>query len=327
MRATCRRRRWRRCWATCAGWARRPRRPPPVPAGPAEALLDRYQRYLVTERGLRPRRPPITRPRPAVPGRPAEGGRAGLAGLTAADVTAFVVATCPAMRKGTAKLTVTSLRSLLGWLHVAGDIAGRWPGRSPSRRLAAGRLPEPLDPAQVAAMLASCDRPRANGRRDLAMFTLLARLGLRAGEVAALPLDDIDWRAGEITVPGKGKRSERLPLPADVGEAVAAYLRDGRPGRSRDAAGVPAGPRAAPGADPGGVTQAVSAAAQRAGLGRSTPTGCGTPRRPGCCAPGPRCPRSARCCGTGGCCPRRSTPRSTSARCGRWPARWPGGAA
>ena len=61
------------------------------------------------------------------------------------------------------------------------------------------------------------------------MLTLLARLGLRAGEVAALTLDDIDWRAGEITVRGKGSRAERLPLPADVGEAVAAYLRDGRP--------------------------------------------------------------------------------------------------
>ncbi len=69
----------------------------------------------------------------------------------------------------------------------------------------------------------------AAGRRDLAMLTLLARLGLRAGEVAALTLDDIDWRAGEITVHGKGRRSERLPLPADAGEAIAAYLRDGRP--------------------------------------------------------------------------------------------------
>ena len=61
------------------------------------------------------------------------------------------------------------------------------------------------------------------------MLTLLAQLGLRAGEVAALALDDIDWRAGEITVHGKGRRSERLPLPTDAGEAVAAYLRGGRP--------------------------------------------------------------------------------------------------
>ena len=78
-------------------------------------------------------------------------------------------------------------------------------------------------------MLDGCDAGTASGRRDLAMLTLLARLGLRAGEVAALTLDEIDWRAGEITVTGKGRRSERLPLPADAGEAVAAYLRDGRP--------------------------------------------------------------------------------------------------
>ena len=67
------------------------------------------------------------------------------------------------------------------------------------------------------------------GRRDYAVLLLLLRLGLRAGEVAALRLDDIDWRAGEIVVHGKGRRIDRLPLPADVGEAIAAYLRRGRP--------------------------------------------------------------------------------------------------
>ena len=145
-------------------------------------------------------------------------------------MTAFIVGTCPSMRKGTAKLTVTALRSLLGCLHVAGEIPGPLAWAVPAVatwRLAA--LPAPLEPGQVAAMLAGCDRARPAGRRDLAMLTLLARLGLRAGEVAALALDDIDWRAGEITVTGKGRRSERLPLPADAGEAVAAYLRDGRP--------------------------------------------------------------------------------------------------
>jgi integrase len=134
------------------------------------------------------------------------------------------------MRKGTAKLTVTALRSLLGYLHVAGDIPGPLAWAVPAVatwRLAS--LPAPLEPGQVTAMLAGCDTGRAAGRRDLAMLTLLARLGLRAGEVAALALHDIDWRAGEITVTGKGRRSERLPLPSDAGEAVAAYLRDGRP--------------------------------------------------------------------------------------------------
>ena len=76
---------------------------------------------------------------------------------------------------------------------------------------------------QVQAMLASCDRGTAAGRRDLAILTLLARMGLRAGEVAGLRLDDIDWRLGEITVRGKGNRRDRLPLPADAGEAVAGW--------------------------------------------------------------------------------------------------------
>jgi integrase len=86
-----------------------------------------------------------------------------------------------------------------------------------------------LTAEQVGVLLASCDRATAVGRRDLAILTLLARLGLRAGEVAALRLGDIDWRCGEITVRGKGNRHERLPLPTDVGEALVAYLSGARP--------------------------------------------------------------------------------------------------
>ena len=90
-------------------------------------------------------------------------------------------------------------------------------------------LPKGLEPNQVAGLLASCDRRTRFGRRDFAILTILVRLGLRVGEVAALKLDDIDWRAGEIVIHGKGKRVERLPLPTDVGEAVVAYLRHARP--------------------------------------------------------------------------------------------------
>jgi site-specific recombinase XerC len=192
-----------------------PEAPRAVAAGPAEALLDRYRHYLVTERGLAAE----TAADYAAKVRAFAAARTdqGLAGLTAAEVTAFVVETCPSMRKGTAKLTVTALRSLLGWLHLAGEIPGPLAWAVPavaSWRLAA--LPAPLEPAQVQAMLDGCDAGTPAGQRDLAMLTLLARLGLRAGEVAALTLDDIDWRAGEITVTGKGRRSERLPLPADA---------------------------------------------------------------------------------------------------------------
>jgi site-specific recombinase XerD len=245
--------------------------PVPVPATPVEALLGRYQRYLVTERGLVPEtaRGYADFVRPFLAGREKDGGLR-LEELTAAGVTAFVLATCPGKPKGSAKLTVTSLRSLLGFLHVEGLIAeplGQFVPSVASWRLAG--LPKALEPGQVAALLASCDRRAATGRRDFAMLTLLARMGLRAGEVAALALDDIDWRAGEIIVRGKGSRAERLPLPADVGEAIAAYLRDGRPGPFEAARQVFLRVRAPHrGLTTSGVTQAVFAAGQRAGIGR-----------------------------------------------------------
>lgn len=86
-----------------------------------------------------------------------------------------------------------------------------------------------LDRVDVARLLASCDRRVAAGRRDHAILTLLARLGLRAGEVAALRVDDVDWRGGQLLVTGKGRRRDRLPLPADVGQALAEYCAGGRP--------------------------------------------------------------------------------------------------
>ena len=144
-------------------------------------------------------------------------------------------------------------------------------------------------------MLAGCDRDTAAGRRDFAVLSLLVRLGLRGGEVAGLQLDDIDWRAGEIVVSGKGSRGERLPLPADVGQAWPATWT--RPAAVRGAVGVRA-VAAPPAADPSRVRAVVGRAGARAGLERVARTGCGTPRPPRCCGPGRRCPRSGRCCGT-----------------------------
>ncbi len=240
----------------------------PAPVTPAEALLERYRRYLVTERGLAATtaRGYADMARPFLAGR---GEAGGLGQLTAADVTAFVLATCPGMRKGSAKLMVTALRSLLGFLHLEGLIGeplGQHVPSVASWRLAG--LPRALEPGQVQVLLASCDQHTAAGRRDFAMLTLLARLGLRAGEVAALMLDDIDWRAGEITVRGKGSRCERLPLPADAGEAIAGYLLDGRPGPFEGARQVFLRARAPHRAlTAGGVSGAVSTAGQRAGIG------------------------------------------------------------
>jgi site-specific recombinase XerD len=144
-------------------------------------------------------------------------------------------------------------------------LAGAVPS-SASWRLAG--LPRALEPWQVQRLLGSCDRRTAAGRRDFAIMTVLARLGLRAGEVAGLELDDLDWRAGEIVVRGKGRRSERLPLPADVGEAIAAYLRQGRPASAQGRAvfvRVKAPHRAL---TTGGITQVVVSAGRRAGLGQ-----------------------------------------------------------
>jgi integrase/recombinase XerD len=90
-------------------------------------------------------------------------------------------------------------------------------------------LPKYLTPEQVERVLKACNRGTASGRRDYAILLLLARLGLRAGEVVALQLDDINWRAGEIIVRGKGLFHDRMPLPPDVGEALTSYLRRGRP--------------------------------------------------------------------------------------------------
>ena len=115
-------------------------------------------------------------------------------------------------------------------------------------------------------MLASCDPAVATGRRDRAVFLLLSRMGLRAGEVAGLGLDDIDWRRGEITVCGKGGRRDRLPLPADVGAAIVAYLRDGRPARALDRTVFIAAQAPREALSYTGITTIVAEAAARAGI-------------------------------------------------------------
>lgn len=245
--------------------------PPPTlaPAGEVEELLDRYRGYLTVERGLEERtaRDYVDGVRPFLNERSSPKGL-DLARLSAADVTAFAAAHFPRQSRGVAKKTVVALRSLLRFLHLQGAVPRPLAAAVPSVagwRLAG--LPRGLEPAQVRSLLASCDRDTAKGCRDFAVITVLLRLGLRAGEVAALELGDVDWRAGEIVVRGKGRRFERLPLPADVGEAVAAYLRDGRSDSAQDRSvfvRLVAPHRAL---SRGGVTGVVASAARRAGLG------------------------------------------------------------
>jgi integrase/recombinase XerD len=249
-----------------------PTPPAPAPEDPVEVALEHYRDYLAVERGLTraTARAYVDAVRPFVGGRLSPDGQAlDLEHLRAADVIAFVVARCAHQARGAAKLTVTALRSLLGFLHVAGAIPRPLTAAAPSvagRRLSG--LPKGLEPAQLRRLLGSCDRRTRNGCRDFAILLVLVRLGLRAGELAALELGDFDWRAGEVVVHGKGRCSERLPLPADVGEAVAAYLRRGRPASAQGRTvfvRVRAPHRAL---SSNGVTQVVATAARRAGLGQ-----------------------------------------------------------
>lgn len=199
----------------------------PPPRTVLDELLERYSAYLVAERGVAPAtvRSYLGVARQFLVQRLSGSGLA-LGRLDTADVVGFVLAECPRLAPASAASPTKGLRSLLRFLHVEGltpvGLAGAVPGAA-GWRLAP--LPSVVEPATVVRLLASCDGQSAVGLRDLAVLTVLARLGLRAGEVAAMELADIDWRSGELMVRGKGNRQDRLPLPVDVGEAVVGWLR------------------------------------------------------------------------------------------------------
>ena len=204
---------------------------PVVASTPMEILLADYRDYLVSERGLAAStvRNYVDVARRFVLDRSA-WGRTDLGGLTAAEVSEFVLANCRVRSTGSATLLVVGTRALLRYLYLAGFTPNRLAGAVPSAACwPASSLPRPIEPGEAARLMRSCDRRTATGRRDFAVLTVLLRLGLRVGEVAGLQLRDVDWRHGEILIRGKGRREERLPLPTDVGEAVAGWLRRGRP--------------------------------------------------------------------------------------------------
>jgi integrase/recombinase XerD len=157
-------------------------------------------------------------------------GRVTLSRLRAADVVSFVQLRARRLHLKHAKLMTTALRSFLRYVRYRGDnaldlaaavpVVANWSMQS---------IPRAISAEQTRQLLASIDRRTAVGRRDYAILLLLARLGLRAGEVALLELDDIDWRSGQLSVRGKGGQRNELPLPADVGKAIATYLQHGRP--------------------------------------------------------------------------------------------------
>jgi site-specific recombinase XerD len=157
--------------------------------------------------------------------RVASGNERGAENLTGADVSAFLVRECARVSVGSAKGRVAELRSFLRFLHLRGftelALADAVPPVAGWRETG---IPQTIARGEVERLLDGCDRSRLDGVRDFAILMLLARLGLRSVEVARLELDDLDWRRGELVVCGKARRQDPLPLPSDVGEALAAYL-------------------------------------------------------------------------------------------------------
>jgi integrase/recombinase XerD len=150
--------------------------------------------------------------------------------ISTQDVIAFVARRAERSKPGTTKMVTTSLRCFLRYLQMQGlcpeHLAEAVPIVAFWKR---SRLPKVLSDDEFKAFLGAFDRHTAIGRRDYAMALCLSLLGLRAVEVAGLSLDDVDWRGGVVCVNGKPRRSSLLPLPATVGRAIVAYLREGRP--------------------------------------------------------------------------------------------------
>ena len=205
--------------------------PEVVPRVDREELLTRYRDHLVRERGLA---------YPTVAGYQTVARQffaavlvrsdVDLGSLSAKTVTRFVLEAAESRPTGTTKHRVTALRSLLRFLHVDGrapDLVGIVPKVAGWR---GSNLPRALRSSEFERLLEACDAADEVGRRDRAMLMLLGRLGLRVGEVVRLDLDDVHWRRAELTIRGKARRDERVPLPAQVGEALADHILRGRGG-------------------------------------------------------------------------------------------------
>jgi integrase/recombinase XerD len=196
--------------------------------GAIEALIARYRDWLVLERGVADTtvKGYLSTARLFL----AEFPDIGRVPLSLGDVNRFVVSQCRSRKPGAARSMVTNLRSPLRWFHISGVIDRDLASATPAPTHWRSGLPRALPPDQVVALVNAAGRDTSvQGRRDRALLLLMARLGLRAREAARLTLDDIDWTQGEIVTRGKADRTERLPLPVDVGEAIADYLERGRP--------------------------------------------------------------------------------------------------
>lgn len=208
-----------------------PKEAPASIANPHQSIEDDFDRYLFAERGLSTAtrvnyQPFVHRFLSAQFG----AKPVSFAELNAKDVIRFIQSQARGLSPKRAGLMVSALRSFFRYLLHRGDIvidlAACVP---PIANWQFSSLPRFLQSHQVQQVLSQCDRRTARGRRDYAILLLLARLGLRACEIVSLTLDDIYWQTGEITIKGKGKRTAQLPLPPDVGRAIADYLKKDRP--------------------------------------------------------------------------------------------------
>ena len=234
-----------------------------------DRLLDRYREHLVDARGLSAGvvREYCRRARRFLESRPRD---VPIRRMTAREVRQFLRNETRGWSSGHAAWVATALRSLLRFLHAQGRIPASLGGAVPA--IAGWRgtsLPQTLTPGAVRRLLRGCDRRTLIGRRDHAVMLLLVRLGLRAGEVAHLDLDALDWRQGEVVVHGKGKRLARLPLPQDVGQALSAYLVRRPRADSRALFLRSRAPRQP--MTQTGITHLVALASKRAGLARVSP--------------------------------------------------------
>jgi site-specific recombinase XerD len=235
---------------------------------PLAGILNRYEKHLRSERGLAAATIINYLPfaRMFLVDR-FEDGPFVVRQVRSSDISAFVLRHAKTMSCRRAQLMTTAFRSFFRFLFQNGELQADLAPSVPA--VADWRLstvPKYLIPDDVDRVLSSCDRQTSTGRRDYAILVLLARLGLRAGEIVALQLEDIDWRAGEILVRGKGLLHDRMPLPVDVGEALTSYLRVDRPPcKTRRVFICMKAPRSGF-AGPSTVTTIVRRALDRAGL-------------------------------------------------------------
>lgn len=205
---------------------------PPIPTPPKllEQIEQDFERYLLRERGLS--RSTVIRHRPPLRMFLQEycgEGTASFSRLSAADIVRFVADHAHDQSPRTARSMCWTLRAFTRYLLYRGYIVDDLAVAVPSvRTWRFGPLPEYLSPSQVQLVLDSCDRTSAIGKRDYAVLLLLARLGLRANEVATLALEDIDWHSGLLTVRGKGRQLAVMPILSEVGIALTDYLQHGR---------------------------------------------------------------------------------------------------